>query len=234
MTRLFRSKSCGFPGIAHATESNKAAPSPTIPLDSDAIDHAEEWEVGEDEDKGEPDEKHADVVEGSIRSRGTRKQQGQAAVLPGSRSLACSWKNHIKSHSNYYNYNCQRSGHPDYDGGSKGSSNCSKNQQIMGIGMVDLLMAALRKSLVTCSVEAPEDVNTADSSVVDISWPSEVRHVSHVTFDRFSGFLGLPTELQPHVPKRVPSARSDLDLICFISPLYIFIIFYHPAMFYAR
>lgn len=66
---------------------------------------------------------------------------------------------------------------------------------------LDVLVAALRKSLVTCSVE-PEDVSS-----MDIGWPTEVRHVSHVTFDRFNGFLGLPTELEPEVPRKVPSAR---------------------------
>lgn len=68
--------------------------------------------------------------------------------------------------------------------------------------ILDVLVAALRKSLVTCSV-GTEDV----ASSMDISWPTEVRHVSHVTFDRFNGFLGLPTELEPEVPRRVPSAR---------------------------
>jgi len=67
--------------------------------------------------------------------------------------------------------------------------------------ILDILVAALKKSLVTCSVER-EDVSS-----LDISWPTEVRHVSHVTFDRFNGFLGLPSELEPEVPKRVPSAR---------------------------
>ncbi|KAI4328962.1 hypothetical protein L6164_021272 [Bauhinia variegata] len=67
--------------------------------------------------------------------------------------------------------------------------------------ILDMVMAALKKSLVTCSVER-EDVSS-----LDISWPTEVRHVSHVTFDRFNGFLGLPTELEPEVPRRVPSAR---------------------------
>jgi len=64
--------------------------------------------------------------------------------------------------------------------------------------------AVLRKSLlVTCSVERE------DLSPSDISCPTDVRHIAHVTFDRFSGFLGLPLELQPEVPTRVPSARSD-------------------------
>ncbi|CAN1252107.1 Rho GTPase-activating protein 1 [Linum perenne] len=40
---------------------------------------------------------------------------------------------------------------------------------------------------------------------MEISWPSNVRHVAHVTFDRFNGFLGLPVEFEPDVPRKVPS-----------------------------
>lgn len=67
--------------------------------------------------------------------------------------------------------------------------------------ILDILVTALRKSLVTCSVERD------DVSSMDISSPVNVRHVSHVTFDRFNGFLGLPTEFEPEVPTRAPSAR---------------------------
>ncbi|GAB4861547.1 hypothetical protein Ancab_036739 [Ancistrocladus abbreviatus] len=67
-----------------------------------------------------------------------------------------------------------------------------------------VLAAALRKSIVTCSVER-EDISS-----VDISWPTDVKHISHVTFDRFDGFLGLPVELQLEVPRRVPSASVSV------------------------
>ncbi|KAK7285745.1 hypothetical protein RJT34_20526 [Clitoria ternatea] len=77
---------------------------------------------------------------------------------------------------------------------------CQTNQ----FAILDIVMAALKKSIVTCSVER-EDVSS-----LDISWPTEVRHVSHVTFDRFNGFLGLPSELEPEVPKRVPSASAKV------------------------
>ncbi|XVF72964.1 hypothetical protein PTKIN_Ptkin12aG0162700 [Pterospermum kingtungense] len=69
---------------------------------------------------------------------------------------------------------------------------------------LDILAALLRKSLITCSVD------TDDVSSMDISLPTEVRHVSHVTFDRFNGFLGLPTDLEPDVPRRVPSASASV------------------------
>uniref|UniRef100_A0A804KWN0 CRIB domain-containing protein n=1 Tax=Musa acuminata subsp. malaccensis TaxID=214687 RepID=A0A804KWN0_MUSAM len=47
---------------------------------------------------------------------------------------------------------------------------------------------------------------------MDIGWHTDVRHVGHVTFDRFHGFLGLPVEFEPEVPRRAPSARSALSL----------------------
>ena len=83
-------------------------------------------------------------------------------------------------------------------GGSQGSRNGNSNKEF---AILDILVTVLRKSLVTCSVER-EDVSS-----MDISWPTEVRHVSHVTFDRFNGFLGLPSEFEPEVPRKVPSAR---------------------------
>ncbi|XP_047315673.1 rho GTPase-activating protein 5-like [Impatiens glandulifera] len=70
--------------------------------------------------------------------------------------------------------------------------------------ILDIVMAVLRKSLITCSVVTDEVSST------DIGWPTEVRHVSHVTFDRFNGFLGLPVELQPDVPRKVPSASASV------------------------
>ena len=72
---------------------------------------------------------------------------------------------------------------------------------------VALLLAALRKSMVACSVDSPDDVISAVHHPMEIGWPTNVKHVSHVTFDRFNGFLGLPLELEVHVPAPVPSAR---------------------------
>ncbi|KAK8705202.1 hypothetical protein V6N13_048808 [Hibiscus sabdariffa] len=39
-----------------------------------------------------------------------------------------------------------------------------------------------------------------------IGLPTNVKHVSHVTFDRFHGFLGLPVEFEPELPRTPPSA----------------------------
>lgn len=45
---------------------------------------------------------------------------------------------------------------------------------------------------------------------MEIGWPTNVRHVAHVTFDRFNGFLGLPVEFEPDVPRRAPSASATV------------------------
>lgn len=68
--------------------------------------------------------------------------------------------------------------------------------------ILGMVAAVLRRSLVTCSVERDED----DLDDIEISCPTDVKHIAHVTFDRFNGFLGLPVEFQPEVPWRVPSA----------------------------
>ncbi|KAF2296450.1 hypothetical protein GH714_038229 [Hevea brasiliensis] len=45
---------------------------------------------------------------------------------------------------------------------------------------------------------------------MEIGLPTNVRHVAHVTFDRFNGFLGLPVEFEPEVPRRAPSASATV------------------------
>ncbi|KAI3796478.1 hypothetical protein L1987_39149 [Smallanthus sonchifolius] len=76
------------------------------------------------------------------------------------------------------------------------------SQSTHNFTVVSLLLTALRKSLLTCTVNDSDEV----SSGLDIGCPTDVRHVAHVTFDRFNGFLGLPVSLQPDVPRKVPSA----------------------------
>jgi hypothetical protein len=61
--------------------------------------------------------------------------------------------------------------------------------------------------MVTGAPEQEEDGATPPGGM-QIGGPTDVRHVSHVTFDRFVGFLGLPADLEPDVPRPVPSARS--------------------------
>ncbi|KAF7804801.1 rho GTPase-activating protein 2 [Senna tora] len=66
--------------------------------------------------------------------------------------------------------------------------------------IVPLILGALRKSMVSCRVDAP----------METGWPTDVHHITHVTFDRFHGFLGLPPDLQLHIPPRVPSASKSV------------------------
>lgn len=79
------------------------------------------------------------------------------------------------------------------------------------LSLLALLVAAFRKSLIGCNLVATAAVSGARKELrasMEIGVPTDVRHVAHVTFDRFDGFLGLPVEFEPEVPRRAPSARS--------------------------
>jgi len=85
-----------------------------------------------------------------------------------------------------------------------------------GVSVVEMVAGALRRSLMLCSSSgtgvreaAPED-DGAEAAGMQMGGPTGVRHVSHVSFDRFVGFLGLPADLEPDVPRPVPSARFSV------------------------
>ena len=69
------------------------------------------------------------------------------------------------------------------------------------------------ESLVMCSTGAvgvdddDHEEEDSDEERIEIGQPTNVPHVSHITYDRFDGFLGLPADLEPDVPRRTPSAR---------------------------
>ncbi|KAG2272283.1 hypothetical protein Bca4012_074552 [Brassica carinata] len=69
----------------------------------------------------------------------------------------------------------------------------------------EILASAIRKSLIVGCVG--QEINL---SSMEIGVPTDVRHVAHVTFDRFHGFLGLPVEFEPEVPTRPPSASAKV------------------------
>ncbi|CAO2824016.1 unnamed protein product [Amaranthus hypochondriacus] len=82
-----------------------------------------------------------------------------------------------------------------------------------------LFVRAFRRSVFGCSYCEIKTgfFDSSSSSSVAASWggmeiglPSNVRHVVHVTFDRFNGFLGLPVEFEPDVPRRAPSASTKV------------------------
>lgn len=84
------------------------------------------------------------------------------------------------------------------------------------LSLLALLVAIFRKSLISC-----KNIDRGELCAMEIGWPTEVRHVAHVTFDRFNGFLGLPVEFEPEVPRRSPSARYILGF----CKCWLFVIF---------
>ncbi|XP_030505693.2 rho GTPase-activating protein 2 [Cannabis sativa] len=94
-------------------------------------------------------------------------------------------------------------------GSGKGSLKSSEEDQNQ-LSLVTFLLAALKKSMVACRVERGEDVISSTVHQMEIGWPTNVRHITHVTFDRFNGFLGLPVEFEVEIPGRVPSASASV------------------------
>ncbi|XP_006664074.2 rho GTPase-activating protein 2 [Oryza brachyantha] len=111
-------------------------------------------------------------------------------------------------------------------GGGGGAGRERERQQL---SVLEALLAAVRKSVVACRVEREdgggggwgedgegdeeEEVAVAAAAAMgemEIGWPTDVRHVAHVTFDRFHGFLGLPVEFAVEIPCRVPSASASV------------------------
>lgn len=96
----------------------------------------------------------------------------------------------------------------------KAATTTEAEEQQNQLSLVTLLLDALRKSMFSSCKLVGEDGGEAEfdsSSFVqqmEIGWPTNVQHLTHVTFDRFHGFLGLPVEFQVEIPCRVPSARS--------------------------
>lgn len=87
--------------------------------------------------------------------------------------------------------------------------------------LVALLLAALRRSMMSsCRVDRRRDGDDVAVAVtlspMEIGWPTDVKHVTHVTFDRFNGFLGLPIEFELEVPTKAPSARSVCNTSFFV------------------
>ncbi|KAK7345323.1 hypothetical protein VNO77_15925 [Canavalia gladiata] len=78
------------------------------------------------------------------------------------------------------------------------------------VSILTFLVVAFRKSLIGCSTSSSGSCNDGGLSSMEIGLPSNVRHVAHVTFDRFNGFLGLPLEFQPQLPTTIPSASANI------------------------
>ncbi|KAL4572087.1 hypothetical protein LXL04_018856 [Taraxacum kok-saghyz] len=94
---------------------------------------------------------------------------------------------------------------------TKGGSGATEEEQNQ-LSLVALLVAALRKSMVACRVDQGDDQSSGTTALsqMEIGWPTNVQHLTHVTFDRFHGFLGLPVEFEVEIPCRVPSASVSV------------------------
>ncbi|XP_062204306.1 rho GTPase-activating protein 5-like [Phragmites australis] len=108
------------------------------------------------------------------------------------------------------------SGSPEHPTGSTGSlelqerrgqeAGGSEEEEEERWSFLALLFELLRKSLLGCRAEGGDGGGCG----MEIGWPTDVQHVAHVTFDRFHGFLGLPVEFEPEVPRRAPSASTSV------------------------
>ncbi|XP_031122479.1 rho GTPase-activating protein 5-like [Ipomoea triloba] len=77
------------------------------------------------------------------------------------------------------------------------------------LSLLAILVTLFRKSFwVACKTDSGGEL--CGPGRMEIGWPTNVRHVAHVTFDRFNGFLGLPVEFEPEVPTRAPSASTTV------------------------
>lgn len=92
----------------------------------------------------------------------------------------------------------------------------NKERRDHHLSVLALLVTLVRKSFWmacnTTTTTGREELcgRPSGTGVMEIGWPTDVRHVSHVTFDRFNGFLGLPVEFEPEVPRRAPSASTTV------------------------
>ncbi|KAL8152933.1 hypothetical protein V2J09_010693 [Rumex salicifolius] len=87
----------------------------------------------------------------------------------------------------------------------------SESEEEDQLSALALFVTAFRKSLIRCYNKGEgESEGCSWAKKMEIGLPSNVRHVAHVTFDRFNGFLGLPVEFEPEVPRRPPSASTTV------------------------
>ncbi|CAN4119211.1 unnamed protein product [Withania somnifera] len=78
------------------------------------------------------------------------------------------------------------------------------------LSLLALLVTLFRKSFWLACKTNRGGSDLCGGSGMEIGWPTNVRHVAHVTFDRFNGFLGLPVEFEPEVSRRAPSASTTV------------------------
>ncbi|KAF7119651.1 hypothetical protein RHSIM_Rhsim13G0018100 [Rhododendron simsii] len=95
-------------------------------------------------------------------------------------------------------------------GCGKGTKAGEEEETNSNLSIIEILLAALRKSMVSCRVDRRGEEPIAALHHMEIGWPTDVQHVAHVTFDRFEGFQGLPVEFEVEIPSKVPSASASV------------------------
>ncbi|KAL2236526.1 rho GTPase-activating protein 2 [Sesamum indicum] len=99
--------------------------------------------------------------------------------------------------------------------GGKSSKSALGEDQDKQLSLLDFILSALRKSMVSaCRIDRPDQEVASAVHRMEIGWPTNVQHVTHVTFDRFHGFLGLPVEFEVEIPCKAPSASVS---VCGVS-----------------
>ncbi|KAG6479938.1 rho GTPase-activating protein 5-like [Zingiber officinale] len=93
------------------------------------------------------------------------------------------------------------------EGGGTEVEEEEEEEEEQQLSVLAFFLTVFRKSLLGCKTEG---AGGGDFNSMEIGWPTGVRHVAHVTFDRFHGFLGLPVEFEPEVPRRAPSASTTV------------------------
>ncbi|KAE8037415.1 hypothetical protein FH972_010004 [Carpinus fangiana] len=130
---------------------------------------------------------------------------------PSSSSPSPSSSSHVQNEDNNRGCECgSPSSSVAVDGdsivtGCEGEEAEGDRQRRDQLSLLALLVALFRRSLVVC-----KSTDRSELCAMEIGLPTNVRHVAHVTFDRFNGFLGLPVEFEPEVPRRPPSASATV------------------------
>ncbi|KAL3623420.1 Rho GTPase-activating protein 1 [Castilleja foliolosa] len=105
----------------------------------------------------------------------------------------------------------------DFYNRNNNNNNFNTSRQVQGVvaeeeeevSVLEVLATALRKYSVVVGCNSKSGDNCgAKEQLMEIGVPNNVKHVAHVTFDKFNGFLGLPVEFEPEVPRRPPSAST--------------------------
>ncbi|KAL3517505.1 hypothetical protein ACH5RR_020094 [Cinchona calisaya] len=95
-------------------------------------------------------------------------------------------------------------------GGVVREQQSNHQQQQQQLSLLEFVLAAIRKSVVSCRVDRQDEAAITTVHSMEIGLPTNVQHVTHVTFDRFHGFMGLPLEFEVEIPSRVPSASVSV------------------------